>query len=133
MKKLDAKRQSVGLKRQFLRMMRGKVALCLRSRGKNVRDIVNDGVLGVGLRCTRAARIAGVSASFLRRFRFNRSDAVLWPPECRRARDTFWDIPVPKMTALGDSLWAPVRPASVALRRHHRKLDAGFAPLPQMA
>ncbi len=25
-------------------------------------------------------------------------------PECRRARDTFWDIPVPKMTALGDSL-----------------------------
>ena len=54
-------------------------------------------------------------------------------PECRRARDTFWDIPVPKMTALGDSLCAPVRPASVALRRHHRKLDAGFAPLPQMA
>ncbi len=27
----------------------------------------------------------------------------------------------------------PGRPASVALRRHHRKLDAGFAPLPQMA
>jgi len=54
-------------------------------------------------------------------------------PECRRARDTFWDIPVPKMTALGDSLWAPVRPASVALRRHPRKLGAGFAPLPQMA
>ncbi len=54
-------------------------------------------------------------------------------PECRRARDTFWDVQVPKMTALGDSLWAPVRPASVALRRHHRKLDAGFAPLPQVA
>ena len=25
-------------------------------------------------------------------------------PECRRARDTFWDIQVAKMTALGDSL-----------------------------
>ena len=25
-------------------------------------------------------------------------------PEYRRARDTFWDIQVPKMTALGDSL-----------------------------
>ena len=25
-------------------------------------------------------------------------------PGCRRARDTFWDIPVPKMIALGDSL-----------------------------
>ena len=52
-------------------------------------------------------------------------------PECRRARDTFWDIQVTKMTALGDSLWAPARPASAALRRHHRKLDAGSAPLPQ--
>ena len=31
-------------------------------------------------------------------------------PECRRARDTFWDIPVPKMTALGDSLVSPGSP-----------------------
>jgi len=54
-------------------------------------------------------------------------------PEYRRARDTFWDIPVPKMTALGDSLWAPVRPASVALRRHPRKLDAGSAASLSMA
>ena len=33
-------------------------------------------------------------------------------PECRRARDTFWDIQVAKMTALGDSLepgFAPLR------------------------
>jgi len=37
------------------------------------------------------------------------------------------------MTALGDSLWAPVRPASVALRRYCRKLGAGSAPLRQMA
>jgi len=27
-----------------------------------------------------------------------------YDPECRRARDTFWDIQVAKMTALGDSL-----------------------------
>ena len=32
-------------------------------------------------------------------------------PECRRARDTFWDVQVAKMTALGDSLCARIRPA----------------------
>ena len=36
-------------------------------------------------------------------------------PECRRARDTFWDVQVPKMTALGDSLCARVRPAVAAV------------------
>ena len=39
-------------------------------------------------------------------------------PECRRARDTFWDVQVPKMTALGDSLCAPVRPAPGSRHRH---------------
>jgi hypothetical protein len=36
-------------------------------------------------------------------------------PECRRARDTFWDVQVAKMTALGDSLYARIRPAVAAV------------------
>jgi len=45
-------------------------------------------------------------------------NAVNSRPECRRARDTFWDIRVAKMTALGDSLLARVRPAPGPRLRH---------------
>jgi hypothetical protein len=49
-----------------------------------------------------------------------RHDSIQIDSECRRARDTFWDVQVPKTTALGDSSCAPLRPACVALRHRVR-------------
>jgi len=45
-------------------------------------------------------------------------DALETFKECRRARDTFWDSMSQNDCARRQPFCAPVRPASVALRRH---------------